>query len=107
MASENRFESTQGMSPLCKQGLRNLLTACADTKRLWSVRLRLALSGPRSAERHRPDWGDGALRDYQGIGRPSQARKRPLSPGRSRSITPSSSSAARAGENSLPSGTLP
>jgi phenylacetate-CoA oxygenase PaaI subunit len=34
MGAETRFESTQGMSELCKQGLRNLLTACADTKLL-------------------------------------------------------------------------
>jgi len=31
---QNTFESTEGMTPACKEGLRNLLLACADTKLL-------------------------------------------------------------------------
>jgi len=31
---QNTFESTEGMSPACKDGLRNVLLACSDTKLL-------------------------------------------------------------------------
>jgi len=44
------FESTEGMSPLCKQALRSLLLACADTKLLLGYHYGEWTFGPPAIE---------------------------------------------------------